>query len=157
MTNDPANLIAISWDPEYVDYSSLETGGMYYYAVTGVSPNSIEGIESPLASFVAVNTSVETHPVSPVLSLSAYPNPTNQPVTIELELGEASAVSFRIFDVLGRQLKQLGGNASIQTPGRLEQVWNLDTDTMSRVPSGVYFLVVSTGKSQKTIPIHVSR
>ena len=157
MTNDPANLIAISWDPEYVDYSSLETGGMYYYAVTGVSPNSIEGIESPLASFVAVNTSVETHPVSPVLSLSAYPNPTNQPVTIELELCEASAVSFRIFDVLGRQLKQLGGNASIQTPGRLEQVWNLDTDTMSRVPSGVYFLVVSTGKSQKTIPIHVSR
>ena len=46
MTNDPANLVAISWEPEYIDTDALEIGGRYFYSVTGITFNSVESAET---------------------------------------------------------------------------------------------------------------
>lgn len=153
MTNDPENLLAITWEPEFVDRSSLETGGHYYYAVTGVSPNSIEGIESNLADLVAVATGIEQLPHVTTLTATAYPNPSQSNVQVRLELNQPSVLQVSVFDGLGRVVQVLTNGNEVRTEGLLELAWNGQDSGGKKVSSGVYFIVIRTSSNQKTLPV----
>jgi len=155
MTNDPANLIAITWDPEYVDKTSLEAGGHYYYAVTGVSPNSIEGIESNLSDFIAVSTGVESLPGAVTLTASVYPNPSNHEVNLRVEIDRPTLFRAAVYDGLGRLVHSLTTGNEMRTEGMVELRWSGINDSGSRITSGVYFVVIRTASSQKTIPVTI--
>jgi hypothetical protein len=64
--------------------------------------------------------------------LGTYPNPAHQQVTVRYALPEQQAVTIRLYDVLGRQVRTLVRETQ---DGRHER--RLDVDGL---PSGVYFL-----------------
>ena len=151
MTNDPANLIAITWNLEYIDTEALEVGSRYYYAVTGVTPNSIEGPETDLVDIMYFGTDVESIPQSRALSsLDIYPNPAYSRVNLELELEQAAVVSIRIFDILGREVANLLDGSRHMSQGMLQRDWNLSDSGGNRLPAGVYHIVVQTEYQQLT-------
>ena len=157
MTNDSANLIAISWEPEYTDTASLAAGGRYFYAVTGVTPNSIEGIESNLVNVVAINTATENVPESPLLSLSAYPNPASKYVTVELKLANATSLHVEAFDVLGRMVGEISNGSTAQTGGIFQMRWDLTTANGTPLMPGTYFIVARTENQTLTKTVVIAR
>ena len=68
-----------------------------------------------------------------------YPNPFNPVTRIEYELPRQSAVTLKVFDILGREISTLVNE--LQAPGHKSTLWDA-----SHLPSGVYFyrLVVSS-------------
>ena len=157
MTNDAANLIAISWEPEYTDTSSLEAGGRYFYAVTGVTPNSVEGVESNLANVVAVHTSTENLPDSPFLSVTAFPNPASRFVTLEIDLQSPTSLTVDVFDVLGRLVANVSDGTTARTAGTFRLRWDISNSFGGRLMPGTYFIVAKTDGRSITRPIVVVR
>ena len=69
------------------------------------------------------------------------PNPFHPPTTIEYEIAHPGRVSLRIFDVSGRQIRNL---ADRPTPaGRYAEQWDGRDEGGKAVPSGVYFYRLS--------------
>jgi hypothetical protein len=80
-----------------------------------------------------------------VIRATAFPNPSNGPVTVRAE--DAAAVSVQVYDVAGRMLAGLDGSAG-------EVTWD-GRDAQGRpAPGGVYFARVrAEGASAKTLRI----
>ena len=145
MTNDPANLIAITWNLEYSNTEALEVGARYFYAITAATPNSIEGPETDLVEVMYFGTDVESVPQSTALSsLNVYPIPAYSYVNLELELEQAAVVSIHIFDMLGREVANLLNGLRNMSRGVLQRDWNLSDTSGNRLPAGAYQIVVQT-------------
>jgi len=145
MTNDEQNLISISWDPEFTDTDALEIGGRYYYAITGVTPNSIEGPETNLADVMILGTGIDALPERMALSsLDVFPNPARSFLTTELSLEQAAEVRVQIFDVLGREVADLYKGASYRSAGLLRGRWDLVDQAGQQLTPGVYMVVART-------------
>jgi flagellar hook assembly protein FlgD len=66
-----------------------------------------------------------------------YPNPFNPSTTIRFGLPQASNVTLRLYDALGREVATL---LNEQRPaGYIQVVWNGMNNSGARVASGVYF------------------
>ena len=79
-----------------------------------------------------------------ILSLREnYPNPFNASTTIQYELKENREIKLSIFDIYGRELDQLAND--YQTAGEHSIAWN-----GQYVPSGIYFIRLSSGKIVQT-------
>jgi uncharacterized lipoprotein YddW (UPF0748 family) len=158
ITNDPANLIHISWDPEWTDTAALEVGSEYHYVVTGLTPNSIESVDPDLASILIQGTAVEEFAVSPALSgLDVYPNPVSHRAHLLLQLELPAEVEVRIIDILGREIARPMGGAGRQSVGTLEVGWDLRNASGVRVAPGVYQIVVRAGRRQMVRSLVVLR
>lgn len=78
-----------------------------------------------------------------------YPNPFNPSTNINFRISETGNVSIRIFNVLGKEIKQLlqenlpSGEHNIQ--------WDGKGDEGRTLPSGIYFIQMTAGSYQKTI------
>jgi len=68
---------------------------------------------------------------------SNYPNPFNPSTKIDYSLPEGGMVSFRIYDVLGREIETLVD--SYQKEGQYTVTWNSTQNSKVPVSSGVYF------------------
>lgn len=66
-----------------------------------------------------------------------FPNPFNPETTIEYQVGKAGHIELAIFNVLGEKIKTLVSEYRPQ--GAYVAKWSGDTDSGSRVASGVYF------------------
>jgi len=76
------------------------------------------------------------------LAIESYPNPFNASAQIQYSLPAAGKVRVVIYNVLGREVRTLIDE--YRTAGEYSLIWN-GTDEAGRVvPSGVYFLQVST-------------
>lgn len=93
-----------------------------------------------------------TAQLDPVVQLAApsaialeqnYPNPFNPQTSIRFQLPEAAAVTLRVYDVLGRQVKTL--LAGEMGAGDHEAVWDGTDASGLRVPSGVYLYRLEAG------------
>ena len=73
-----------------------------------------------------------------------FPNPFNPATTIRYELKEAGAVTLRIYDVMGQQVRELV-NAP-QSSGRHQVTWEGRDQTGAQVANGVYFYVLRAGE-----------
>ena len=70
-----------------------------------------------------------------------YPNPFNSTTKINYSLAQESIVSIVIFDVNGRQVRQLVRGK--KSAGNYKVEWNMRDSTGNVVPSGVYFYKIT--------------
>ena len=156
ITNDVANLLHISWEPEWTDREALELGSTYHYVVTGLTPNSIESNETNLVSVGIQSTGVDPRPVDPALvEWSVYPNPAQDVARIRLQLRRAAEVDVRVVDMLGRVVAQPLGASSGRSAGGLEIPWDLRAQSGQRVAPGVYQISVRVGTQHLSRPLVV--
>lgn len=102
-TPDISTFLAYSADTLYVDNAATQNV-KYYYTVTAID---YSGNESPTAGIV---TSAHSYgeQIPTVYSLSQnYPNPFNPTTTIQFGIPEASNVTLKIYDALGREVATL--------------------------------------------------
>ena len=96
-------------------------------------------------------TSVNSDLILPVETnlYQNYPNPFNPSTNIKFRISETGNVSIKIYNVLGKEIKQLlqenlpSGEHNIQ--------WDGKGNEGSTEPSGIYFIQMIAGSYQKTI------
>ena len=72
-----------------------------------------------------------------------YPNPFNPSTTIEYQLSVAGEVTLRIYDILGRQVRELVNER--QKSGYYKAIWDGTNDAGLSVASGVYLYRLKAG------------
>jgi len=77
-----------------------------------------------------------------------YPNPFNPITTIEYDLPRESYVSLIVFDLLGRQVKQLVNGRVVS--GYHQVIWNSTDDYGQPLGSGMYFYRIQAGEFIQT-------
>ena len=76
-----------------------------------------------------------------------YPNPFNPETTIRYELSEAGRVSVRIYDITGREIRELFNGR--QEAGAYELTWDARSDAGGIISSGVYiYAVTANGRTE---------
>jgi hypothetical protein len=99
-------------------------------------------------------TAVEEDPscISPssTPTLTIHPNPARDQVTFLYELANASPVSLRIYDLIGRVIRHI--DLGVQGEGRHVQRWDLGDTEM-----GVFFCELRVGNRALTKKVIVSR
>jgi hypothetical protein len=120
----------------------------YYWRVRGKSQSGDVSYYSGVGKFT-VNTGAvgveKTAEIPTAFDLKQnYPNPFNPTTTIKFSLPEASFVSLKVFDVLGREIKTLISNE--MTAGSHVINWNGDDESGRKVASGNYIYRISAGK-----------
>jgi len=157
ISNDAANLIHISWEPEWTDTEALEVGQEYHYVVTGLTPNSYESLDPEVTSVVIESTAIEAFATSPALgSIDIYPNPVTSRARFELQLDLPTDVEVRIVDILGREVAR-PLDAGQQSVGSLDVSWDLRSRDGQRVAPGVYQVVIRAGRSRTVRSLVVLR
>lgn len=108
--------------------------------ISGTMPsiNNIEMLIQYDSIYDITSTLSTTSPLFASLS-KAYPNPTNDKLSVEMELKEAATLQFSILDVNGKVVFERSEKVSA---GKQIQVLN-----MSALTSGMYFLKISEGDS----------
>jgi Ca-activated chloride channel family protein len=100
-----------------------------------------------------VSDSLETQNDS--LSLSAYPNPFNSQITLNVKLqGLVSQenLTFRIYDILGRQVKTFEPELTLgQREYRFR--WDGTNDEGYSIASGIYFFIVTTPEKNYSVKL----
>ncbi len=86
----------------------------------------------------------ETVPVFTQL-FSAYPNPFNPSTTLKYNLAKENHITMLVYDVLGRQVKQLINQK--QPAGEYSVQWNGSTDSGQLAPSGTYLIRMNAGNT----------
>ncbi len=77
-----------------------------------------------------------------------YPNPFNPITTLRYDLPERSAVTFTIYDILGRQVRTLV--RELEEPGYKSVIWDATDNLGKPVSAGVYLFQIKTGDFTKT-------
>ncbi|MGB3544903.1 family 10 glycosylhydrolase [Rubrivirga sp.] len=139
------NLIAVTGETQATDLRV--DGRSYAYVVTSVSANSIESAPSEAA---VLPGAVATDPTSTMVAAleAPRPNPATGPVTIPFVLEDASAVTLRVFDVLGREVAALEDGP--RTAGSHRVVWQPTT-------AGTYLVVLEADGVRATRTVSVVR
>ncbi|MEX0747666.1 MAG: FlgD immunoglobulin-like domain containing protein [Rhodothermales bacterium] len=84
-----------------------------------------------------------------------YPNPFNPSTTVEYTIGRDGFTKVRVFNALGREVRTLV--AAHQTSGTHQVTWNGDDESRRPLSSGVYLLVVESGRFRDTIQITLAK
>lgn len=119
------------------------TGGFW-----GGTAGAVTGIRDP-------GNGGPAEPVAVTRVFAPAPNPVHAATHIAFELAEPREVSVTLFDVSGRQVRSL-----LRGPlpeGRYDLEWDARDATGSRVPSGVYFLLVRLGHTSDSRRLVVIR
>jgi len=77
-----------------------------------------------------------------------YPNPFNPSTTISYQVSDASPVKITIYDLMGREVRELVNEH--KSVGTYHVTWNGLTDTGSQVASGVYLYQMEAGDFVQT-------
>ena len=77
-----------------------------------------------------------------------YPNPFNPITTIRYDLFEATNVNITIYDMMGRQIRNLINTN--QNSGYKSVIWNARNDDGKIVSAGMYFYSIVTNTFSQT-------
>lgn len=82
--------------------ASWSVGQVVYQTHTGTSGSVVEGVQQPyeISVVIAIEEAAAIN-----LSVSAYPNPTTDYLTLEVEEFELSNLNFHLFDMQGKLLQ----------------------------------------------------
>ena len=116
-------------------------------------PAEIRRVSSLLRTWV---TNYHTARVSQTRLFESYPNPFNPETWMPFQLSHTADVTIRIYDVTGKQLRQLDlGHLSpgaYVTPQQ-SAYWDGHDDQSNPAASGLYFYTLRTGRFQSTQPM----
>lgn len=119
--------------------ASYSVGQVVYTTNTGTSGSVAQGVQQPYE--ISVVTEIEEAKVIN-LTVSAYPNPTTDYLTLIIEELEISNLSYQLYDINGKLLQ----NEKIER--------NQTSIDMSKLVPAIYFVkVVHEGKEVKTFKI----
>jgi hypothetical protein len=126
---------------EYIDPFVPLNNVLYSYWVQATGN---AGMSKRVSSYV--KTKVVAVKISHEFKLGdAYPNPFNPSTTIEFTLQTPGKTTIVIYDIMGRKIRQLvTGQLS---PGLHSILWDGRDDSGRAVSSGVYFALLTMGKS----------
>ena len=139
--------------------SDYGTSGMPKTVVLG-GPNhtvfmNVNGTPTASALTTAINNALTAaatgvvNTISNSFAMNLYPNPANTSSTISYSLESSSDVKIELFNLVGANVKSVfAGN---QNAG--EQRINIDC---SDLHSGIYFVKMTAGRTEKTITLSVS-
>ncbi len=98
--------------------ASYSTGQVAWQIHTGTNGSVAEGVQQPyeISVVTAIEETEEIH-----LSISAYPNPTNDYLTLEVKDAELVNLSFQLYDIQGNilQKERIEGNLTRIAMGQL--------------------------------------
>lgn len=121
----------------YVD-RLLTPGTTYYYQLQSVS---VYGFVEAFYDEIASGT--PQFPPDNFMLKNAYPNPFNPSTTIEYIVPYVADVRIRIFDLLGREVKELVH--AQQSPAVYKILWDGTNNLGEEVTTGVYFYQMEGG------------
>ena len=98
-----------------------------------------------------VNTTPDDMLPSEVSIDNIYPNPFNPTTTIAFDVPEETHITFTIYDVMGRVVKELI-NENIQA-GTHRVLWNGTNDNGQPIPSGMYFCQLKSDDYLETMKL----
>jgi hypothetical protein len=127
--------------------SGLTNETKYYFRITAVNFYGMESAYSNEVNSTPSTTGVESEGsnLPTVYSLSQnYPNPFNPTTTITFGLPEASTVSLKIYDMLGREVAVVVN--SVLSAGYHNYQWNA-----TGVSSGVYIYRITAVSSNNNV------
>ena len=143
-------LVAVyNWYGTSSSFGRGELFSVYYHRNSGFydhNPFSIERAEfsdgsgNPLDADYSLNISHKKTFLTPDksgISVSGYPNPFNNSVTISYELPADGDYDLVIFDILGREVKTIMSGYKSSGGGAI--VWDGTDNFQSEVSSGIYF------------------
>lgn len=137
---------SVTYQTEYF-YTDItvEEGVIYDYRIADVSyQGDKEYHRLSILGFLVTMPNPETFRFSP-----AYPNPFNPTTTIRYRIPEAKVVSIKIYDMRGREVRELV--RSFQAAGRHEVTWNGMNSSNSQVSTGIYYARFNSGEYSKAI------
>lgn len=113
--------------------ASYSVGQLTYQTQTGTNGSVAQGVQQPFE--ISVVTGIE-EAKGVTLSVSAYPNPTTDYLTLEVKDFELSNLSYQLYDLNGKLIQ----NEIITS--------NLTNIVMSNLVPATYFLKVSEGSKE---------
>jgi len=118
---------------------AFSVGQVAYKTHTGTSGSVSEGVQQPYE--VSVVTAIE-EAKGINLSVSAYPNPTTNYITLRIDEFEISNLSYQLYDINGKLLQneKITGNQTSIAMGNL-------------VPANYFVKVIQSNKEVKTFKI----
>lgn len=123
--------------------SNVDAAKIYLYRLSDVSFNG------KITTHQSIEVSTENLLMPEKYELkNAYPNPFNPSTLIRYALPEQSNVRIDVFDLMGRQIKNLVNEN--QNAGWHEILWNGQNELKQNVSSGIYFYKMHTGKYNVT-------
>jgi hypothetical protein len=105
--------------------------------------NSIAELKNCVNSVINISNNAENVPAKFILHQN-YPNPFNPSTTIRFEIIESGVVSLKIYDMLGREVKEL--ISARLSPGTYSEEFD-----SGNLPSGAYFYRLQSGEETKTM------
>jgi hypothetical protein len=127
-----------------VDASAISTG--YYNAFIYIMSNDPDdgSVFIPLSlSVMGMGAHDEALLPKEFALHQNYPNPFNPVTTLRYDLPENSMVNIRVYDMLGRQVKELVNN--YQSAGFKSIIWNATNDFEKPAAAGVYLYKIQAG------------
>ena len=113
-------------------------GQIVYTTNTGTNGSVAQGVQQPYE--ISIVLGIEDNSIN--LELVAYPNPTTNFLTLNVDKAELSTLNFQLYDILGKLIESRKIISSTETIG------------MANLPSATYFLKVSNNNNEvKTFKI----
>ncbi len=146
-------------ESQYLTIPSYVTSGVYYLLFRADRYDDIdESDENNNVSFIQIYVSSDNNKTTieaenPIVesSLRVYPNPFFQEANIEFTLIESAEVSICIYDVTGKQIREL----LVQEPHQAGTYQlSFEGDGLSE---GIYYIHVLLGTEQKTLKLLLQR
>ena len=149
-SNMPVSTIFSSSDVNMSDYGAygmpkvVVLGGSDHYIYFNKNENKINfsgvqtAIDSALNNFVASNSEIVS-----TFQLNAFPNPTQDKLTVNYHLNKNEEVTFEIIDLLGKKVKTM---VVFNTPGAYTTDLNV-----SELPSSNYILKIHTAERTENL------
>lgn len=94
---------------------------------------------------------------SVVAHLKAFPNPTTGHAQVRFALTESRPVNIRVYDVGGRQVRELANGSESLDAGEYDWAWDGRDEEGRELGSGVYFFRLDTGDQVQTKSIVVTK
>ncbi|GMQ81360.1 MAG: family 10 glycosylhydrolase [Rhodothermia bacterium] len=155
VTNDSANLLAVSYSTFYNDEPPVDVTP-YWYVVTSLSANSVESTESEMIMWVNTGASTESTPDVAFQFESVSPNPMYASATIRYSLDRPDRVSISVYDIIGREVAVVSKDPAASRGNHITR-WNGSDASGRPLPSGTYFIVLRVGLRTQTKPIAIVR
>lgn len=108
--------------------------------------NNLQANQRLLVKEEVINTSIEREPLLEKISVTPYPNPFHDALSLEIQTATPTKVAIEIFDILGRRLAPV---VTINTTSATQTVtWEaLSTIELSQLPAGMYILHATINNS----------